>query len=222
MLKACDKLASIDKKRDDDIKAYENYLKAQEEAKLKASQAKTVTSNDSKLKDLTDKELKDRALKFVSNFDIQMETAAEFIRRGNPADAKIYYRNASDINRKAYLPSYELAKLALMEGNVPSAKKNIEQAIKNNPNSVESLSLAASICYNANEIDKAVEYSEKVLKMAPDNTASRIVLAKVYMGQKEYDKANEEIDKALTMEKTNIMRAELLNFKRQIKQLKGN
>ncbi len=221
VLKGCERLANIDKKRDDEIKAYEDYLKAEEEAKKKAAETATKASNR-ELKGYSDKELKERALKSISNFNIQLETASEFMKRGNISEAKIYYRNACDINRKSHIPYYELAKISMLENNNDLAKKNIEIALKNNPENTESLALASAVYYNCNDIPKAVEFSEKVLKKSPENTSARIIRAKVFMSQKEFDKANEEIDKALSFEKTNMMRAELLRFKRQIKEQKGN
>ena len=219
VLKACDRLAKIDKKRDDDIRAYEEYLKAEEEAKRKASSTAAATGN-SEFKNYTDKDLINRALKNISNFDIQIETAMEFVRRGKNSDAKVYFRNASDINRKSHIPYCELAKINLMEGSKDLAKKNIETALKYNPNNVDCLSLGASIYYNSNDTLKAQQCAESALKSSPNNTSSRIVLAKIYLSQKEYDKANEQIDKALSYEKTNMMRAELLRFKRQLKEQK--
>ena len=221
VLKGCDRLANIDKKRDDDILAYENYLKAEEEAKKKAMEDAALR-NSNNIKDYSDKELKDRALKSISNFNIQLETASEFMRRGKMAEAKIYYKNACDINRKSYIPFYELAKISMFDSNNELAKKNIDIALKNSPDNIDCLALAGTIYYNCNDIAKAVEYTDTVLKKSPNNTSARIVRAKIYMSQNQFDKANEEIDKALSYEKTNMLRAELLRFKRQIVEQKGN
>ena len=224
VLKGCDRLAKIDKKRDDDIKAYENYLREEEEAKKKAMEAAAAAAaaSGNNLKGYSDKELKDRALKSISNFNLQIETASEFMRRGNMAEAKLYYRNACDINRKSHIPYYELAKISMFESNTDLAKKNIEIALKNSPDNSDCKALASSIYYNSNDIPKALEYAEDVLKKNPNNTSARIIRAKVYMSEKQFDKANEEIDKALSYEKTNMLRAELLRFKRQIVEQKGN
>ena len=221
VLKGCDRLAKIDKKRDDDIKAYENYLREEEEAKKKAMEAAAVAKTND-LKGYSDKELKDRALKSVSDFNLQLETASEFMRRGNMGEAKLYFRNACDINRKSHVPYYELAKISMFEANNDLAKKNIELALKNSPNNTECLALASSIYYNSNDIPKALECAEDVLKKDSNNTSARIIRAKVYMSEKQFDKANEEIEKALSYEKTNMLRAELLRFKRQIAEQKGN
>ena len=221
VLTGCDKLAKIDKKRDDDIKAYENYLKEEEEAKKKAMEAETAASA-SDLKGYSDKELKERAIKNNSNFNVQIETASEFMRRGNMGEAKFFYKNASDINKKSHIPYYEMAKISMFESNNDLAKKNIEIALKNSPDNSDCLALASSIYYNSNDIPKAIECAEYVLKKNPNNTSARIIRARVYMSQKQFDKANEEIDKALSYEKTNMLRAELLRFKRQIVEQKGN
>ena len=221
VLKGCEKLAQIDKKRDDELEAYENYLKAEEEAKKKEMEA-AAKSYSNELKSYSDNDLKDRALKNISNFNLQIETASEFMRRGNMAEAKTFYRNASDINRKSHVPYYELAKISMLENETDLAKKNIELALKYNPDNVDCLAFAGTIYYNSNDIPKAVECAERVLKKSPNNSSARIIRARVFLSQKEYDKANEEIDKALSSEKTNMMRAELLRFKRQIKEQKGN
>ena len=221
VLQGCDRLAKIDKKRDDDIKAYENYLKEEEEAKKKAMEAETA-ANAGNLKSYSDKDLKDRALKNNSNFNVQIETASEFMRRGNMGEAKFFYKNASDINKKSHIPYFELAKISMFESNNDLAKKNIEIALKNSPDNPDCLALASSIYYNSNDIPKAIECAEYVLKKNPNNTSARIIRAKVYMSEKQFDKANEEIDKALSYEKTNMLRAELLRFKRQIVEQKGN
>ena len=220
VLKGCERLANIDKKRDDDIAAYENYLRDQEEAKRKASQ-KSNSGGNSELRKYSYNDLKERALKNISNFNIQVETAAEFVQRGKFSEAKTYYRNASDINRRSHVPYYELAKIYMIENNSNAAKSNIEQAIKCSPDNVECLSLASNISLKANDTTKAMEYSQSALKIDPGNTSARVVMVKIYMNSGNYDQADAEIDKALATEKTNMKRAELLRYKRQIKELKA-
>ena len=220
VLKGCERLANIDKKRDDDIAAYENYLRDQEEAKRKASQ-KSNSGGNSELRKYSYNDLKERALKNISNFNIQVETAAEVVQRGKFSEAKTYYRNASDINRRSHVPYYELAKIYMIENNSNAAKSNIEQAIKCSPDNVECLSLASNISLKANDTTKAMEYSQSALKIDPGNTSARVVMVKIYMNSGNYDQADAEIDKALATEKTNMKRAELLSYKRQIKELKA-
>ena len=219
VLKACDKLSQIDKKRDDEIKAYDDYLRAQEEAALKKKEQESVMGN-SKLQDLPDKEIKARALKNNSNYEIQLETANEFIRRGKLSEAKIYFRNASSINKQSYLPHHELAKIYMMENNIQAAQTSIGEALKRNSKDAGCLALGASISYNNNNYDKAKEYAESAISIDPKNTLARIVNVQLNIAQKNFDKANEEVDKALSFEKTNMMRAELLRLKQTIKEQK--
>ena len=175
---------------------------------------------NSKLQDLPDKEIKARALKNNSNYEIQLETANEFIRRGKLSEAKIYFRNASSINKQSYLPHHELAKIYMMENNIQAAQTSIGEALKRNSKDAGCLALGASISYNNNNYDKAKEYAESAISIDPKNTLARIVNVQLNIAQKNFDKANEEVDKALSFEKTNMMRAELLRLKQTIKEQK--
>ena len=221
---ACDKLYKADKKRDDEIKAYEDYVMAKESeerlrqlaAKQKKEEASKVALGSSEVNKMNDSELKVRALKNNKDYNIQMETANAFFARQKLLDAKVYLVNAANINKTAHMPYFELAKIYSIEKDYAKAKNNIQEAIKRNPSDVNSLSFASTICLNNNELDAAKEYAESAIRLSPNNSIAKISLAKIYAQQGDIETANGIIDNALVGEKSNIIKYELTELRKQI------
>ncbi len=227
LLEACEAILAKDKKRDEEIMAYENYLKAQEEAEKarkeaeenrKVSSAKTSGSNGKSMHGLSDNDIRAMVLKNQNNFDIQMQAAKEFLNRGKLSDAENYFKNATVVKNKAYEPFYQLAKIYSMKNDFIKSQANIEEAVKRNPSDINSLSFASSVCLRNNDYEKSRYYAEATLQYAPSNTLAKITLAKVDMAQGDFASAESLIDSALVEEKSNILRYELENIKKQIKE----
>ena len=223
LVDACDRMLKIEKKRDDEINAYEKFIRDQEEAERQEkerllAEAKKAKEAKEKIdyRKLSDEEIKTTVANNLNNYNIQMSAANEFFLRGKLADAKTFFGNAAKADPKSDEPHYQLAKIFTIEKNYPNAQKCIEEAIKRNSSNINTLSFASSICMNNNDPVKAKEFAELALKKSPNNSLAKITLIKVYMNQGDFEKANSLIESSLAEEKSNIVRVELQELRKQI------
>ena len=69
---------------------------------------------------------------------------------------------------------------------------------------------------NNNDPGKAKEFAEMALKKSPNNSLAKITLIKVHISEGDYEKANTLIESSLAEEKSNIVRVELQELRKQI------
>ncbi len=222
VVRECNKLLAIDKKRDDEIKAYEDRKRAEEEAAQRAKDRaaqksaqnnQVATSGGSQL---SDNELKIKALKAPSDYNIQLQTAMDFFARGNLKEAKTFFKNAIMVNNKSAIPYVEMARINTMENDYESAENYIEKGIKRDPTNPVALIMGANIFLNQNKLPKAKEYAEQAMQANPLDSQGLIMLAKINLQENNVARAKELIDQGLSTEKNNVRRAELLSLKRQV------
>lgn len=223
VVRECNKLLAKDKKRDDEIKAYEDRLRAEEEAKLakeRAAKAQAAKNNQANVtsggSQLSDNELKIKALKAPSDYNIQLQTAMDFYARGNLKEAKTFFKNAMMLNSKSAIPYVEMARINSMENDYESAENNIEKGVKRDPSNPVALIMAANIFMKQNKLPKAKEYAEQAMQANPLDSQGLIMLAKINIQENNAAKAKELVDQGLATEKNNVRRAELLSLKRQL------
>ncbi len=223
VLDACEVSASLDKEREDEVKAYEDYVQAQkneERLKKEAELKKKQESNGGAL--VSERELLERAKNNKDNFDVLVEVGKALAARGNNKQAKEQFVNAINLNKNSFIPYLELARIHMNEHDSEGSKKNIEMCLKLSPTDPEVLSMAANICLSNNDIANAKKYAESALENSSNDTDAMIAMAKVYMNLQNYDKANSYIEEALDFEKRNNKRSELFKLQRNIRQLRGN
>ena len=223
VVRECNKLLAKDKKRDDEIKAYEARKRAEEEAaqraKDRAAAQKSAQNNQAATSggsQLSDNELKIKALKAPSDYNVQLQTAMDFFARGNLKEAKTFFKNAIMVNGKSAIPYVEMARINTMENDYESAENYIEKGIKRDPSNPVALIMGANIFLNQNKLPKAKEYAEQAMQANPLDSQGLIMLAKINLQENNVARAKELIEQGLSTEKNNVRRAELLSLKRQV------
>lgn len=219
----CEVLDSIDKKRESDLKAYEDYLRRKEEKKLKKAN-KVNPGKDIAVKrlenasEISEEELKTKAVKAPKDYEIQMQVGLEMAARGKTKDAKVFFKNASLLRQNAAEPHVEIAKLCLAENDTVGAEMNLSSALLANDSNSNALALSATLNFSKNNLSRAKSLAERSLSIDSNNSQANVILAKIYIKENDFARAEGCIEKALISETDKKVRAELLKMKRMCKE----
>lgn len=228
LLKQCASLDNMDKRRDAQIKAYEDALKAEAAAKarkLELERKKKGIAGDSKkvkvaaipdAKTLSDNDLRMRALKAPQDYVIQYQTAMEFMNRGNYKEAKVFLKNSISLNEKEIDPYLDLIKINVELEDMAGAEKTLSSVMQIAPEHYKVLTVASIVQFAKKDYLSARNSAKSALDANPNATEARMLLIRSHVLLKHRDEAREEIEKGLKVEKDNAVRAELLKMKRSL------
>lgn len=126
---------------------------------------------------------------------------------GAHAESNKSYSAAQEAYEKALIcdpdADYILNKLPILlikMGKQHAAAQWLREAIKKNPNNIDSQLLLARLDIISGDIDEAIQIYEKILALAPDNTTIRLRLGYLYSQQGRYAEGEKTIKVLLTKE----------------------
>jgi tetratricopeptide (TPR) repeat protein len=124
---------------------------------------------------------------------------------GAHAESNKSYGEAQEAYEKALIcdpdADYILRKLPILlikMGKQHAAAQWLREAIKKNPNDIDSQLLLARLDIISGDIDEAIKIYEKILTLAPDNTTVRLRLGYLYSQQGRYAEGEKTIKVLLT------------------------
>lgn len=124
---------------------------------------------------------------------------------GTHAESNKKYSEAQEAYEKALIcdpdADYVLRKLPVLlirMEKLHAAAQWLREAIKKNPNDIDSQLLLARLDVNSGNIDEAIQIYEKILELAPDNTTVRLRLGYLYSQQGRYQEGEKTIKILLT------------------------
>lgn len=124
---------------------------------------------------------------------------------GTHAESNKKYSEAQEAYEKALIcdpdANYVINKLPVLllkMGKQQAAAQWLREAIKKNPNDIDSQLLLARLDVNSGDINEAIQIYEKILELAPDNTTVRLRLGYLYSQQGRYKEGETTIKALLT------------------------
>lgn len=111
---------------------------------------------------------------------------------GNRVKAREYYRKALDNleYKRRFQPLASLGHLELLAGNLQEAKKNLFEALNQNPNYCLAHMLLGKVYERENRLDKAVDsYKNSIKGDCIRNVESQMALGSIYSRLQDYQKA---------------------------------
>ena len=135
-------------------------------------------------------------------------TSAELEQQGdvlraekNFLDALDYYRAAIKKQDSAVLRNKAGISLLLLSRD-PEAKKEFEQAIKQDKKYPEAYNNLGALFYNARKYGTAVREYKKAIKLSETNASFHSNLGTAYFSQKDFDRATKEYQRAMALDPT--------------------
>jgi tetratricopeptide (TPR) repeat protein len=149
---------------------------------------------------------------------------------GNLKNAAEKFGNIIDRYPDDPVAYYELARVRVMQNDLPDALENGRKANELNPDNEWYALFLAELCYNSGRFDEATQLYESILKKKPGNTDYLFQLAALYMQSEKfreviaiYDKIEEKagISEEITLQKEKIYRHlnEPKNAEKEIRKL---
>jgi len=124
---------------------------------------------------------------------------------GTHAESNKKYSEAQEAYEKALIcdpdADYVLRKLPVLlikMEKLQAAAQWLREAVKKNPNDIDSQLLLARLDVNSGNIDEAIQIYEKILELAPDNSTVRLRLGYLYSQQGRYQEGEKTIKFLLT------------------------
>jgi len=121
------------------------------------------------------------------------------------AESNKKYSEAQEAYEKALIcdpdADYVLRKLPVLlirMEKLHAAAQWLREAIKKNPNDIDSQLLLARLDVNSGGVDEAIQIYEKILELAPDNSTVRLRLGYLYSQQGRYQEGEKTIKILLT------------------------
>ena len=119
------------------------------------------------------------------------------MNRNLPDKAEADLKTAVDLAPQSSLPYFYLGKLRLEEKRFPEGADLLEQALQNNPNSVEALHLLIDLDLHGRQPGKALARVKAQINKSPANSRFYDLLAKLELQSRNLDQAAAAVQKAL-------------------------
>jgi tetratricopeptide (TPR) repeat protein len=111
----------------------------------------------------------------------------------NVPRALFEYKSALVLDPHSITLKYELATLAVREGDLKSAEEYVESLLEVEPDHLEALGLLGDIYANQGKTDKAISVYQKLFVLSPDFNEAYVEVASLYLKEKKFPEAEKTI-----------------------------
>ena len=126
-----------------------------------------------------------------SAFDFYFVEAVKQKLIGTPSEALRYLEQCIKINPQSDAAYYQMAQIAMRNGDIESGKRFSLKAYSLSPRNIWYIMTIAGIYYEQDKLDSTIYYYERAVKLKPDREDLVLNLGNLYAEKKEYVKARQ-------------------------------